>query len=140
MMPYSSTRKPISGHLNRISASPAKKAAVPLSFCLRAKKTSVFCGPMMMVRPMRKRICRGEGGLVRFGWGGGGGAGYVSHGEHGAVEEEHDAAYEEEAACWGGGQPGGSVAGRDRGGGDAPGWGFGGRSHGCGQRSEVGWA
>ena len=55
-IPYSSTTNPISGHRSRISASPAKKAAVPLSFCLRAKKRAVFCGPMMMVRPIRKRI------------------------------------------------------------------------------------
>lgn len=112
MMPYSSTRKPISGHLKRISASPAKKAAVPLSFCLRAKKTSVFCGPMMMVRPMRKRIWEGSVSEVWVGEGGRRG-GYISHGEHGAVEEEHDAAYEEEAACLGEGvvSLGGSVAG-----------------------------
>jgi hypothetical protein len=58
MMPYSSTRKPISGQRSRISASPPKKAAVPLIFWRRAKKRAVFCGPMMMVRPMRKRICR----------------------------------------------------------------------------------
>lgn len=55
-MPYSSTQNPTSGHRSRISASPAKKAAVPLSFCLRAKKAVVFCGPMMIVRPIRKRI------------------------------------------------------------------------------------
>jgi hypothetical protein len=56
IMPYSSTRNPMSGHRSRISASPPKKAAVPLAFCFRAKKRAVFCGPMMIVRPMRKRI------------------------------------------------------------------------------------
>lgn len=55
-MPYSSTQKPMSGHRSRISSRPAKKAAVPLAFCLRAKKRSVFWGPMIMVRPIRKRI------------------------------------------------------------------------------------
>lgn len=56
MMPYASMRNPIMVHRRRISAKPTKKAAVPLSFCFRAKKRRVFCGPMMMVRPMRKRI------------------------------------------------------------------------------------
>jgi hypothetical protein len=35
---------------------PAKKAAVPRAFCLREKKRRVLWGPMMIVRPMRKRI------------------------------------------------------------------------------------
>jgi hypothetical protein len=56
MMPYSSTRNPISGHRSRMSNRPAKKAAVPLSFCLRAKKRAVLEGPIIIVRPMRKRI------------------------------------------------------------------------------------
>lgn len=43
-------------HRMSIRISPAKKAAVPFAFCLRAKKRRVFWGPMMMVRPMRKRI------------------------------------------------------------------------------------
>lgn len=34
---------------------PPKKAAVPRAFCLRAKKRRVFCGPIIIVRPMRKR-------------------------------------------------------------------------------------
>jgi hypothetical protein len=55
-MPYSSTTKPISGQRSRISAMPAAKAAVPLSFCRRAKKASVFCVPIRRVRPTRKRI------------------------------------------------------------------------------------
>ncbi len=55
-MPYNSTQKPIRGHLRRIRAKPPKKAAVPFAFCFRAKKRSVFWGPMMIVRPMRKRI------------------------------------------------------------------------------------
>lgn len=61
MMPYNSTRKPIRGHRKRMRSRPPKNAAVPFAFCFRAKKRSVFCGPMMMVRPMRKRIC--ESGL-----------------------------------------------------------------------------
>lgn len=55
-MPYSSTRKPISGHRSRISARPAKKAAVPFALFRRAKKSSVLAGPIMIVRPIRKRI------------------------------------------------------------------------------------
>lgn len=53
----------MSGHRKRINASPLKKAAVPLAFCLRAKKRAVFEGPIMMVRPMRKRICEVRGGV-----------------------------------------------------------------------------
>ena len=56
-MPQSSTANPTRGQRRRMRAMPAKKAAVPFAFCLRAKKRSVFCGPMMIVRPMRKRIC-----------------------------------------------------------------------------------
>lgn len=56
-IPYSSTRKPTSGHRNKMSSIPATNAAVPLSFCRRAKKTAVFCRPIMRVRPRRKRIC-----------------------------------------------------------------------------------
>lgn len=55
-IPYNSTKNPTNAHFIRIKISPAKKAAVPLSFCRRAKKRRVFCGPMIMVRPMRKRI------------------------------------------------------------------------------------
>lgn len=58
MMPYSSMQNPISGHFIRMSASPPKNAAVPFALFLRAKNRSVFWGPMIMVRPMRKRICR----------------------------------------------------------------------------------
>lgn len=57
MIPYNSTRKPINGHRSRIRASPPKKAAVPFTFCLRAKKRRVLAGPMITVSPMRKRIC-----------------------------------------------------------------------------------
>lgn len=57
-MPYASTMKPINVHLSRIKAKPAKKAAVPFAFCLRAKKRRVLEGPIMMVRPMRKRSYR----------------------------------------------------------------------------------
>ena len=60
-MPYNSTRNPISGQRKRMSVRPAKKAAVPLAFCLRAKKRRVLAGPIMMVRPIRKRIW-GRGG------------------------------------------------------------------------------
>ena len=42
---------------------------MPLSFCLRAKKSAVFCGPMMMVRPIRKRICELGGKGVSYGVG-----------------------------------------------------------------------
>jgi len=74
-MPYASTRKPMKVHRRRMRARPTKKAAVPLAFCLRAKKRSVFCGPMMMVRPMRKRIYSGGKGkvcvlVVFYGFGG----------------------------------------------------------------------
>ncbi|RDL31445.1 uncharacterized protein BP5553_09654 [Venustampulla echinocandica] len=55
-IPYSSTRNPINGQRSRINKSPAKKAAVPLSFWRRAKKRAVFWGPIIMVRPMRNRI------------------------------------------------------------------------------------
>jgi hypothetical protein len=55
-MPYASIMKPINVHRRRMRASPAKKAAVPLAFCFRAKKRSVFWGPIMIVRPIRKRI------------------------------------------------------------------------------------
>lgn len=55
-IPYNSTRNPIKGQRIRISNRPAKKAAVPLSFWRRAKKRSVFWGPIMIVRPIRKRI------------------------------------------------------------------------------------
>jgi hypothetical protein len=43
----------------RMRSRPAKKAAVPLSFWRRAKKSAVFWGPIMRVRPRRKRIWRG---------------------------------------------------------------------------------
>lgn len=55
-MPYASTRNPMKVHRMRMRSRPAKKAAVPFAFCRRAKKSKVFCGPIMMVRPMRKRI------------------------------------------------------------------------------------
>lgn len=55
-IPYNSMQNPISGHRNKISSRPRKNAAVPLAFCFRAKKRRVLWGPMMMVRPMRKRI------------------------------------------------------------------------------------
>lgn len=59
-MPYNSIKNPTSGQRKRMSATPPKNAAVPLSFCRRAKKSSVFCGPMIMVRPIRKRIYFGR--------------------------------------------------------------------------------
>lgn len=59
-IPYNSTANPMNAHRNSMRQSPAKKAAVPLSFCRRAKKRSVFWGPIMIVRPMRKRIYLGR--------------------------------------------------------------------------------
>lgn len=56
--PYNSTRNPIKAHRSNIRVMPATKAAVPFSFCLRAKKMSVFWKPMIIVRPMINRICR----------------------------------------------------------------------------------
>ena len=55
-IPYNSIMKPTSAQRMSISARPTKKAAVPLSFCLRAKKRTVFCGPIIIVRPIKKRI------------------------------------------------------------------------------------
>lgn len=55
-MPYSSTRNPIRGQRNKIRRIPAEKAAVPLIFSLLAKKTKVFCNPMINVRPMTNKI------------------------------------------------------------------------------------
>ena len=55
-MPYSSTRNPVNGHRRRMRSTPPKKAAVPFHFCRLAKKTNVFCSPIIRVRPMRKRI------------------------------------------------------------------------------------
>ena len=40
----------------KIRKRPPKKAAVPFSFCRRAKKRAVFWGPIIIVRPIRKRI------------------------------------------------------------------------------------
>lgn len=57
MIPYSSMQNPISGHFIKMSDSPPKNAAVPFALFFRAKNRSVFCGPMIMVRPIRKRIC-----------------------------------------------------------------------------------
>jgi hypothetical protein len=48
--------KPIKVHFINISVRPAKNAAVPFAFCFLAKNRNVFWGPMMIVRPMRKRI------------------------------------------------------------------------------------
>ena len=56
--PYNSIRKPVNGHRRRIRMMPAEKAAVPLSFWGRVKKTIVFWTPMIRVRPIRKRICK----------------------------------------------------------------------------------
>jgi hypothetical protein len=55
-IPYSSTKKPIRGQRRRIRRIPDTKAAVPLSFCLRAKKRAVFWRPIIRVRPAMKRI------------------------------------------------------------------------------------
>lgn len=64
MMPYSSTRKPINGHRIRMSARPPKNAAVPLALFFLAKKRRVFWGPMMIVKPMRKRTWLGDEALA----------------------------------------------------------------------------
>jgi hypothetical protein len=48
--------KPQSGQRRRMRIMPAEKAAVPLSFWGREKKTKVFWKPMIRVRPIRKRI------------------------------------------------------------------------------------
>lgn len=71
MIPYSSTQKPIRGHRSNMRTRPAKNAAVPFAFCFLAKKSSVFCGPIIMVSPIRKRICHSTEarlgtGLERF--------------------------------------------------------------------------
>ncbi len=55
-IPYSSTKKPTKAQRMRMRKRPRKKAAVPLSFCFRAKKARVFWGPIIIVRPRRKRI------------------------------------------------------------------------------------
>lgn len=55
-MPYSSTRNPIRGQRKRMRRMPAEKAAVPLIFSLLAKKTNVFCNPMINVRPITNKI------------------------------------------------------------------------------------
>lgn len=76
------------GHRSRIRARPPKKAAVPFAFCFRAKKRSVFCGPMIIVRPIRKRICGRVGQLGRtsaFQ----GGRSYVSHGKPATDRQLH---------------------------------------------------
>jgi len=93
MMPYSSMQKPIRGHRSSMRASPAKKAAVPFAFCFLAKKSSVFCGPIIMVSPMRKRICSPAWCEVRYigsrtghrGTGSQGGSAYISHRKPGEV-------------------------------------------------------
>jgi len=55
-IPYNSMKKPTKAQRIRMSRSPTKKAAVPLIFWRRAKKEKVFWGPIIMVRPIRKRI------------------------------------------------------------------------------------
>jgi hypothetical protein len=66
-MPYNSITKPINAHFISISVMPSANAAVPFHFCLRAKKESVFVVPIRSVRPIRKRICCGQGLHVREG-------------------------------------------------------------------------
>ena len=55
-IPYSSTKKPTSGHRSNMSIMPTANAAVPFNFCRRAKKIAVFCRPIMRVRPTRNSI------------------------------------------------------------------------------------
>lgn len=47
----------------RMRMIPEAKAAVPLSFWGRVKKTRVFWRPIIRVSPMRKRICDCEFGV-----------------------------------------------------------------------------
>lgn len=54
--PYNSTPNPMMDQRRRMRMIPDAKAAVPLSFWGRVKKTRVFWRPMIRVRPMRKRI------------------------------------------------------------------------------------
>lgn len=54
--PYNSIKKPVNGQRKRMRRIPAEKAAVPLSFWGREKKTRVLWRPMMRVKPIRKRI------------------------------------------------------------------------------------
>ncbi len=87
-IPYSSMRNPISGQRNNISTMPVTNAAVPFHFCRRAKKTAVFCGPMMRVRPRRKstwrpRMVRRAQHLTRKVYP------YISHCQHGSVHKHH---------------------------------------------------
>lgn len=56
-IPYSSTRKPINGHRNSMRTTPPVKAAVPLSFGRRVKKSTVLGRPMMRARPSTNSIC-----------------------------------------------------------------------------------
>jgi hypothetical protein len=77
-MPYISMTKPKKGQRRRMSEIPTRKAAVPFHFWRRAKKTAVFWGPIIRVRPIRKRIWR-VGALGSGVWSVEEGEAYVSH-------------------------------------------------------------
>jgi len=64
-IPYNSTKKPINAQRMRIRKRPMKNAAVPFNFCLRAKKESVFWGPIIIVRPMRNKIYMERSGRLK---------------------------------------------------------------------------
>lgn len=55
-MPYSSIKKPMKVQRMKIRIMPTAKASVPCHFCRRAKKSAVLAGPIIRVRPIRKRI------------------------------------------------------------------------------------
>ena len=55
-IPYSSTKNPTRGHRSKISRIPEANAAVPLTFCLLAKKSAVFWRPMIRVSPSINKI------------------------------------------------------------------------------------
>ena len=94
-IPYSSTRNPTNGHRKTMRIIPPAKAAVPLSFCRRAKKIAVFCKPMMRVRPSRKSICIHF--MVRIALQREKGSTYVSHCKHRSIEEHDHSPKQEEA-------------------------------------------
>ena len=60
MIPYNSIKKPTNGHRRNMRIIPAVNAAVPFNFWYRAKKTAVFCIPIMNIRPRRNKTCSGD--------------------------------------------------------------------------------
>lgn len=51
--------KPINVRLRKTRRIPPMKQSVPLSLYGLVKKTTVFCIPMIRVKPERNSICRG---------------------------------------------------------------------------------